>query len=235
MDCRRAIATIVLAFSLTALAQSAPLSTKAQTEVQNAVSTLLPPEREVKSLEIHPHPKIPNVFLVLWDDGFWFKSFRIIGVKDGVLLWTAASDPQSEWGDRTILSAEWKVLTNIGITALEVYTSSHRGNGEYLIFALKDQKLKGLLAARSIGNLEEQLPQGSLSVHIERRAKVISPQEGAFEQIELKGLAQYSAKDSTEIVKTETLRQVFQWNSSKKIFQEDVKLREGTPSFLFID
>ena len=208
----------------------ASVSPEKEREIAAAVSGLLSNSRKVEHIDIYQHPKRPDVYAILLDDNWWFKSLRIVEFKGGALVWTAELPTSTQWGDNAVLSASWRVLPKIGITILEVYTSTHRGNGEYSVFELRGQKLERLLAVRSIGSLEADY--GNTNVKINRLGNV--RKENHFEEIEIEGEAKFLKGDPAKVIKTENLYQLFQWNPEKKGFEEVPDKRKGTPKFLFI-
>ena len=133
------------------------LSAQVRNEVKQAVIERFEDDvHPFNSVAIYQNPEDPHIFAVLWDDGFWFKCLRVIKFEHKAIVWAATLDPKSDSGegDHAILNAGWKHLPNIGITVLEVYTSSHRGNGAYQLSRLDEQTLVRLLETRAIGRYD---------------------------------------------------------------------------------
>jgi len=236
----RTLVLIVFAFAFLNLAEASATTSPSptQSEIRTAVINRFQAEREFKAVEVYQHPTQRDIFAVLWDDGFWFKSLRVLKFKDGAIEWASEIDPKSNWGDHAILTVKWSTLPKIGITALEIYTSTHKGNGAYMVFQLDGQKLQELLNVRAIGRYDygQRVPRlpGVDSVEANRVGRITNAKDDPFEEIEVSGMVQFFDESGKNVVKTGPLKQVFKWNPAKKVFEEDIAKRKGDVEFLSI-
>jgi hypothetical protein len=227
---------ILLAF-VGCAAWAGPKSDPIAGQVARAATEAFEDVRPFEKVEVFPKPDDPKVFAILWSDGFWFKSVRVLRFEHGRILWSAVLSPGNVWGDHCVLNARWVRMPGIGITPLEVYTSTHRGNGDYLLEQVKGDKLACLLSAESTSRYAYDVPRhvpkcnrDLMSESVERKGKFISVANGTYERVVVSGEISFFTEDEKLAVR-QPLRQVFRWNAATGQFQEDVSKRIGDTRF----
>jgi hypothetical protein len=104
-------------------------------------------------VELSPIEGDLYVALFDWEARWWgdFVVFRAIG---GKLEWTAALSEEEGPGEHYVLSARGFRLPGFDDPLVEVYGSTHMGNGALYLYGLRDRRLHRLLSvpAVKIGN-----------------------------------------------------------------------------------
>ena len=198
-----------------------------------AVTEAFEDDRSFQQVDVLPNPDDPNIFAVLWDDGFWFKSLRVLRFEHGNISWSAVLQREDDWGDNAILGAQWVKMPKIGMTALEVYTSSHRGNGCFLLERLKGKKLQCILSARSISRYAYNQPQHdpncdqtNWSEQTEMKGKIVSPGNDDYEEVVVAGDVSFF-DDAGKLIGRRPVDELYRWNAGKRKFQKNASRRIG--------
>lgn len=118
---------------------------------------LLELDETIKRFEACVVPGVDLVYVVIYDwDPYWWGSWAVVGVDDGTVAWQAGIEgpdggpPGDGYRDNSyIVSARALKVEGYPNPLIEVFDSSHMGNGSFNLFELKGRRLIHLFSTRA--------------------------------------------------------------------------------------
>jgi hypothetical protein len=102
----------------------------------------------------------------------WHGELRVFHQTGDKIDWIASFPPFYLKNENSyILSCDWHYLSTLNMWVLEVFDSSHKGNGSLWLFALEGHEMRVLLQTQAVGSLWEKLPK-DLELPLQGRAIV---------------------------------------------------------------
>lgn len=106
-----------------------------------------------KRTTFSPHPELSEVIAANCEtDPAWWGQFRVFHHEAGKIDWIAREPAAyAENRGHYVISCEWRYLDKLAIWVLEVFESTHMGNGSLWLFALEGHELRVLLHTTARG------------------------------------------------------------------------------------
>jgi len=117
---------------------------------------LVPQIAKYKRTTLIPHPEYHDILAANCETELsWWGSIRVFHQTAGKIDWIATFP--KEYGDRYnhghyVLSCEWRYLAKLEMWVLEVFDSTHMGNGSLWLFTLDGHDLRLLLHTTARGH-----------------------------------------------------------------------------------
>lgn len=180
-----------------------------------------------KRTTFRTHPEDKNITAINCETGLsWWGKARVLHHTGDKIDWIA-SFPASyleNCGDY-VLSCEWRYLEKLQMWILEIFDSTHRGNGSLWLFALEGHDLRILLHTRAVDSHHEHAQRGQPPtapasevfrngrLNVDYRVSEDIPQEAVY----LTGTIVVLDDEDRELsIKPYT--ETWTWNAGKRIF-----------------
>jgi hypothetical protein len=208
---------------------------------QGAIETLLLGDPDLKRIELSAvvsQPDrlwaepvdAPRLYVARCDtEPRWWGYFCVVAVEDGRLVWTASPQGDDEPGEQSIDAARGFILPGFEHPLVEVFGTTHMGNGNYYLYQLDPaaRSLRLLLKTRAfdshVGDGEafknRRLHPRYEDVSDDGRVDVVL--EGTIEEYEEDDF------DRDHLIRSRPCRKVFVWDAREQRFSEDVARRVG--------
>ncbi|HEX8297200.1 MAG TPA: hypothetical protein VF593_12930 [Chthoniobacteraceae bacterium] len=181
-----------------------------------------------KRTTLTPHPERQGIIAANCETSLsWWGRLQVFSHGGDKIEWVA-SVPESYAHGRGhyVLSCEWRYLEKLQMWILEVFDSTHMGNGSLWLFALEEQNLRLLLHTTARGQFLK--PPANLVVPAEGERRLVEPRlnvdyksadGGAAdaEAVFLSGtIAALDATGNTQSAKP--YLEMWTWDASRRVF-----------------
>jgi hypothetical protein len=180
-----------------------------------------------KKMTLMPHPEQRDVVVVNCEtDPAWLGSLRVFHHVAGQIDWIAR-EPAAYVTNRGhyVLSCEWRYLEKLQFYVLEVFESTHMGNGSVWLFALEGHELRVLLHTTARGRFLRPPPDLSIPPLGETRlvedhlvANYRVPDGGLAENVILTGTIE-ALDDEGKRQSTKPYAETWMWDAAKRVFE----------------
>lgn len=157
----------------------------------------------------------------------WTGTFLVIHHVGDTVDWCAELPEIYLNSGEYVLTCKWVVLEKLQMTVLEVFTSTHMGNGSLWIFALEGRELRLLLNTQAVDRHHEH-SSGGLA-HVKSSAvfeggqlsvNYRAPGGGNAEEVYLSGKL-ITLDDDDRVIATKPYSETWKWDSNKRVFTPD--------------
>ena len=174
-----------------------------------------------------PHPEQNGIVAANCETTLaWHGALRVFHQTGDKIDWFASFPPSYvQHTTDYILTCDWHHLDKLNMWILEVFDSSHKGNGSLWLFALEGHEMRVLLQTQAVGSLWAKLPK-DLVLPIGGRTWVRGehlnvdyqiPAGSEHEAVSLTGTI-VVLDDLDKEVSTTSYKETWTWDSSKRIF-----------------
>lgn len=190
---------------------------------------LLREEPKLEGLEIIKCKIDPTLFIVIREKQIgWWENLSVIKFRKNKIIWKAKFDklPTSQ----SIISARQISLKGFKNPLIEIFDETHLGNGFYYLYELNGKNLKQLVVTIAVDKNEDL----ALEINNKNCSRLIKNKhlKPYYQDINKDGFVDLILKGKIQIVGDNYLKEyfaqkVFIYDSSKKKFIENFKLRKG--------
>ena len=180
--------------------------------------------QKFKRVTFVPHPEDSDILAANCETALdWWSSLRVFHRTGDKIDWIAALPPAYDPA-HYIISVRWQYLDSFKLWVLEVFDSTHRGNGSLSLFTLEGQNLRLLFNTPAVGHFWESIaglaiPQGGearfVGRHLDVDYRILNP--GKHESVVLTGSVAVFDQDGVQL-STRPYKETFEWDSDKGIF-----------------
>ena len=167
-----------------------------------------------------PHPKQKSIVAAHCEGQIsWWGQLQIFHHTGDTIDWIATF-PNDYHSNNYLVSFQWKHLKQLDLWVLEVFDSSHMGNGSLWLFTLDGHDLRLLLKTRAVDcHHEGARPNGTSEVFRQGRLNVEYhvPEDKNFETVSLTGTIVVLDGEDRE-VNSRRYSETWTWDPGKRVF-----------------
>lgn len=216
------LAVMILVAAGTSLCRADP-ATENREWVEGNVTSMF---ADFQSTTFFPNPEKKNLLAVYCErDPAWWGHLRVFQHTGDKIDWAATFPAEYlEQRGHYILSCRWKRFKQLESDVIELFESSHMGNGSLWLLELKDREFRVLLHTSAVGRYWSTAPE--LEIPFEGEARFAGPHldvsyptpEGADqEMVKLTGTISVRDSEGKE-VHQRPFSETWTWDEAKRCF-----------------
>ena len=171
----------------------------------------------LERVELRQFEDDENLFVALFDsEEEWWGDFVVFCADEGEFRWIATLSDEDEPGAAYGVSARGHRLAGFPDPFVEVFWSSHMGNGAIYLYELQGRRLRKVLDATAV---DAHWGDGSVFRGGKLRTVYQDVNGDGHVDVVLVGMLDEMVRDTDEILASHAISREFVWKSETRVFE----------------